>query len=652
MPINFPSSPSVGLTYSYGGILWTYNGTAWDKTSSGSITTYVSTLNGLCGGVTLAAGSNITLSPFGNTITISGASGGSGSGNTGATGPQGNTGNTGATGSQGNTGNTGATGPQGNTGATGPQGNTGATGAIPTDYVISFNGLTGTVTGVTTGTANTFVALQSFTSGISASGGVTLAGTLQGTTANFTNLVSSTVGFSGAATNLTGNATGLTAGTATRIIATATNSASTFYPTFVGGAGNTGLFIDPTIGPLSYIPSTATLKLTNLDVGNGALTLDSAQVTASNFFYFIASNGIYLQDTTLISMGDVAATAGKTLFEVYPTVGTRYACLYNSDFANNATLMVNRSTPVGTHAFEANRSDGKAVKLIYNDTGGAATNYVDLDVSSSGDFTITPSGGDVTVSGRLYANNIVNTINGLSGGVTFAAGTNITLVPSGNTITINSSGGGGGGSSVYGVTASIDFSENVNGLEIIFYGLGGDYSTSLQNIQNQTISFIYLVTGLAAYYVTIDSITSFYDATNGWSAKLIAKPTFTDVNNPLSTTTAELLYNSSISMVYIGIGSSTLVIEDFWTNIASTVLYHQEETYVIKTLTGITWVSENMFLSCKVLGLTSADHTPEDAILEGVRFEINNILGGTGFDIIGHASEGTYGKYTIKCLGQ
>jgi len=53
-----------------------------------------------------------------------------------------------------------------------------------------------------------------------------------------------------------------------------------------------------------------------------------------------------------------------------------------------------------------------------------------------------------------------------------------------------------------------------------------------------------------------------------------------------------------------------------------------------------------------VLGLTTADHTPEDAILEGVKFEINNIVVGTGFDIIGHAPEGTYGKYTVKCLGQ
>ena len=55
----------------------------------------------------------------------------------------------------------------GATGATGLQGNT---GAIPTDYVESFNGITGAVTGVTVGGANTFTQLNTFSAGISASG--------------------------------------------------------------------------------------------------------------------------------------------------------------------------------------------------------------------------------------------------------------------------------------------------------------------------------------------------------------------------------------------------------------------------------------------------------------------------------------------------
>ena len=250
--------------------------------------------------------------------------------------------------------------------------------------VASFNGITGAVTGVTLGGAA------------------------------FTGLVSSTVGFSGAGTNLTGNASGLTAGTATRVITTSTSSASTFYPTFVSGAGNTALFIDSVVGPLSYIPLTATLKLSNLDLGAGALTINSFEVTASNYFYFIASNGIYFQDPTRITMGDVGLVAGKTLFEVYPAIGSRYACLYNYDFANNATLMVNRLSPVGTHAFEVNRSDGKAAKLIYGDTGGTASNYVDLDVSSAGNLTITPSGSLVTITGRLDVSAGISAASGVT----------------------------------------------------------------------------------------------------------------------------------------------------------------------------------------------------------------------------------------------
>jgi hypothetical protein len=54
-------------------------------------------------------------------------------------------------------------------GSVGPQGPTGPTGAIPTDYVISFNGATGSVTGASLG-SNTFTTLNTFNAGISASG--------------------------------------------------------------------------------------------------------------------------------------------------------------------------------------------------------------------------------------------------------------------------------------------------------------------------------------------------------------------------------------------------------------------------------------------------------------------------------------------------
>ena len=119
MALDFPPSPALNEIYSYGGRSWQWNGTAWDVYSPvGGLTQYVSKLNGLCGSINIAAGTSISVTPTGNTLTIAYTGGGGGGG--------GNTGATGATGPQGVTGNTGGTGPQGNTGN---NGNTGATGA-------------------------------------------------------------------------------------------------------------------------------------------------------------------------------------------------------------------------------------------------------------------------------------------------------------------------------------------------------------------------------------------------------------------------------------------------------------------------------------------------------------------------------------------
>lgn len=100
MPISFPSNPSSGDTYDFGGIHYIYNGDGWVNKSIYGV----------------SAGSGISFANYNGTgpvvISVIG-------------------------GSVGATGATGATGPQGNTGATGPVG----------DYVISFNGYTGEVVG-------------------------------------------------------------------------------------------------------------------------------------------------------------------------------------------------------------------------------------------------------------------------------------------------------------------------------------------------------------------------------------------------------------------------------------------------------------------------------------------------------------------------
>jgi len=141
MPLDFPSSPSLNQIYTYGGRSWQWNGTAWDVYST---TTVVNTLNGLTGTVGLSAGSNITLTSAGNTITISSSASG---------------------------------------------------GGISGPYVISFNGLTGTITGVSS------VRGLTGTVGITNSSGIGLS--VSGQTLTFSNTgVLSVNGSTGTITNI------------------------------------------------------------------------------------------------------------------------------------------------------------------------------------------------------------------------------------------------------------------------------------------------------------------------------------------------------------------------------------------------------------------------------------------------------------------
>lgn len=51
MPIDFPNSPTVNQQYSYNGIIWQWNGSAWIA-YAGFTANYVNTFNGLTGDVT------------------------------------------------------------------------------------------------------------------------------------------------------------------------------------------------------------------------------------------------------------------------------------------------------------------------------------------------------------------------------------------------------------------------------------------------------------------------------------------------------------------------------------------------------------------------------------------------------------------------
>lgn len=72
----------------------------------------------------------------------------------------------------------------------------------------------------------------------------------------------------------------------------------------------------------------------------------------------------------------------------------------------------------------------------------SAYSFMSMDIMDNTVSTLKLQDAAVT-SAKIGANQVVKSINGLKDDVTFVAGTNITLTPSGNNITINAAGGGG-----------------------------------------------------------------------------------------------------------------------------------------------------------------------------------------------------------------
>jgi hypothetical protein len=300
--------------------------------------------------------------------------------------------------------------------------------------VVTFPTTSTTIAGL--GITQSFSALQSFSAGISASGGVTLAGTLRGTTSSFTGLVSSTVGFSGPGTNITGvvtsfnNQTGAVTGVTvggTNVftalntfnaglsgdinISTTNAQGNVMYLLMARGTGVTGVFIDNVSTPLIYNPFQGNLGLKGITLSSGAdsLSILPGSVTANNstnnaYFYFIANGGNYFQSPVLSQIGDIGGVNSAMTLNVDPSIrvmtwgdGVLYTGVTSGFFG------VNRS-PAGMlsdYAVEINSPAGKGIQLMYNDYTGAVSNSVKMDVSSTGNYTVLPSGGLATITGTL-----------------------------------------------------------------------------------------------------------------------------------------------------------------------------------------------------------------------------------------------------------
>lgn len=130
------------------------------------------------------------------------------------------------------------------------------------------------------------------------------------------------------------------------------------------------------------IGETTPLALLHLQ-GNTGLRMDADEDTQR----FNVSYSDTLGATVSLRSGGGAITAVLSGESTAPT------------YFNASSVGIGTTAP--DKALEINHATGGVLRLTYNDADGSATNKVDFDVSSSGDLTITPSGGDVAIAGDL-----------------------------------------------------------------------------------------------------------------------------------------------------------------------------------------------------------------------------------------------------------
>lgn len=64
-----------------------------------------------------------------------------------------------------------------------------------------------------------------------------------------------------------------------------------------------------------------------------------------------------------------------------------------------------------------------------------------------------------------------------------------------------------------------------------------------------------------------------------------------------------------------------------------------------------TWVTSSSIIVCSVSAETTADHSPDDPLVEGLVAYAGNIVNGVGFDIVCVAPNNSWGRYVINAVG-
>lgn len=216
----------------------------------------------------------------------------------------------------------------------------------------------------------------------------------------------------------------LLANTASSSTATPATSATSTSPTTTVTPAST---ITGT-GTTNYIPiwtGTSTIGNSALfQTGSGSTAKVGIGTTTPATTLDVKGGGTVRGTLALPSTGTATATAGKTS---EPVTFTASAFNSTSKSATNETFQW-QSEPAGNDT----ASPSGTLNLLFG-SGSSKTAETGLSISSTGQISFAP--------GQTFpTRGVVTTLNSLTGNVSLAAGSNITITPSGNTLTIASSG--------------------------------------------------------------------------------------------------------------------------------------------------------------------------------------------------------------------
>ncbi len=440
------------------------NDTTFNSTMTITGATSISSTLGVTGATTLSNTTDATSSTVGGALSIAGGAGIAKKlfvgtdlavgGNSSLTGTLGVTGATTLSSTLGVTGATTLSSTLGVTGATTLSSTLGVTGAATLSSTLGVTGVV-TLSDATDATSNTaggcltiaggtaiakklFVGGNSSLSGtLGVTGATTLSSTLGVTGAT---TLSSTLGVTGA--TLLSSTLGVTG--ATSLISTlSVNGAISFADTTdatsntAGGcltiAGGTAiakkLFVGGnssltgTLGVTGVTTLSSTLGVTGATTLSSTLGVTGATTLSSTLGVTGVVSLNNTTDATSSTVGGSLTLAGGAGIAKKLFVGTDFAVGGNSSLTGTLAVTGNSvltgSLGVGTSApdkkVEINSSTGDCLRLTNNDSDGTAANYADMLVSSTGNLTITPSGGDVNISSHngsstgLKLNNVLVT---------------------------------------------------------------------------------------------------------------------------------------------------------------------------------------------------------------------------------------------------